>query len=95
MLQKLLVLSLLAIICAGCSGTRIADHSFYAHAESIRVLGMSIPEDDQKKVMTLVPSNVSINTMNSTPADWTSVLGVLGNILWIHSSEVVGTTNGK
>lgn len=87
----LLAIPLVAnLLVTGCSGFRKTDSSFYTHAESIRIVGYSIPGDDQKRATDLVPADGKIETIHSTPADWTSVLGIIGNILWISVTEVSG-----
>lgn len=91
-LRTLLTISVTALVLSGCSGIRKTDSSFTTHAESFRIVGYSIPGDDQARARALVPANANIVSMESTPADWTSVLGVIGNILWIHHSEISGTT---
>jgi hypothetical protein len=92
---KLLLATTVLAICVGCSGMRKTDHAFYTHAESFRVLGYSIPGDDQARARVLVPGDAEITSVRSTPADWTSLLGILGNILWIHQTEIGGTVAAK
>ena len=74
---------------------RTSDKAFYTHAESIRVLGYAIPGDDQARAHALVPAGATITSVHSTPADWTSVIGIIQNILWINGSEVAGTLPEK
>ena len=79
----------------GCSGMRKTDSTFYTHAEAFRIVGFAIPEDDQVVARRLVPPDAKIETILSTPADWKSVVGVIGNIFWIHSTRISGTLPDK
>lgn len=90
-LNHLLFVLSIMVVCSGCSGIRKSDNAFYTHAESFRVLGYSIPGDDQARARMLVPADAQIVSVRSTPADWTSVIGIIGNILWIHETEIGGT----
>ena len=92
---KLLLTASVTAICVGCSGMRKTDHAFHTHAESFRVLGYSIPGDDQARARELVPADAQIVSVRSTPADWTSLFGIIGNILWIHETEIGGTFPAK
>jgi len=93
--------SILSIAClgllvsAGCSGMRQANGQFTVHAESFRIFGFAIPADDQEVAAKLTaekfPGAVQV-TSYSTPADWTSFWGVLGNILSFHSTTISGKT---
>lgn len=69
---------------------RKTDKTFYVHAESFRMLGYSIPDNDQKRAFELVPPGATVKTVLSDPADWSSVLGIIGNVLWIHATQVSG-----
>lgn len=91
------LLTILAIVAtlSGCSGMRSADGKFAAHAESIRILGYSIPDDDQKRAAELVPPAANVVTIESSPADWTSVVGIIGNIFWPHQTTITGTVSGQ
>ena len=95
-MRILIISALVATACAvsGCSGTRSTGSSFTTHAESFRVLGYAIPDDDQKAAMALVPKGANIEYVDSTPADWHSLWGALGNIFWFHVTKVGGTVGG-
>lgn len=82
---------LISAVLAGCAGVRkTPDGTFMAHAESFRVLGYSIPYDDQIRAEQEVPSGGKVVTVDSTPADWTSVTGIIGNLLWPHQTRISG-----
>lgn len=89
-MRKLLAIMPLALLCA-CSGIRQTNNTFSTHAESFRVLGFPIPEDDQAKARSLVPQSAEIVSVHTTPADWTSLVGVLGNLFWFHQTNISGT----
>jgi len=89
--MKFCLLAAVALLVSGCSGMRKTGSTFSTHAESIRVLGMAIPGDDQAAAKKLVPVNGKIETISSTPADWTSIIGIIGNILWFHRTRITGT----
>ena len=76
----------------GCSGIRTADGHYTVHAECLRIVGFAIPCDDQAKAASLVPEGATVLTEISTPADWTSVWGVLGNLLGLHYTFIAGDT---
>jgi hypothetical protein len=83
------------LVSAGCSGMRQANGQFTVHAESFRIFGFAIPEDDQEVAAKLTaekfPGAMQV-TSYSTPADWTSFWGVLGNILSFHGTTISGKT---
>jgi hypothetical protein len=76
-----------------CSGMRETNNQFTTHAGCFRFLGNAIPEDDQASARALVPNgpNVKITSIHSTPADWTSVRGIIGNVIGLHSTTISGT----
>ena len=78
---------------SGCSGMRQSNGTFVAHAEAIRLFGFAIPADDQQAALDAVPKGATITSVQSSPADWTSLFGILGNIIGIHSTHVGGTTD--
>ena len=86
-------LALLGTVLAlsSCAGIRQTDNQFTAHAESFRIVGFSIPHDDQEAARKLVPNNATITSIHSTSADWTSISGFFGNLLWFHQTSVSGT----
>ena len=95
--KSLLVLCTAALIgAAGCSGVRTSDGAFVTHAESFRIIGFAIPEDDQAAAMKLVPEGTTITNVSSTAADWTSFWGFFGNLMGFPmnlpgTSSVIGT----
>ncbi len=89
-ITKTLLISLIFMLMS-CSGMRQTENTFYTHAESFRILGFPIPEDDQAAARALVPAGAKITTVNSTPADWKSFWGFIGNLFSFHITEVSGT----
>ena len=87
----ILISTLVLLASSGCSGIRKNGNSFTTHAESIRILGFQIPENDQEKAISLVPNGAKIDTQTTTPTDWTSLIGVISNILWIGQTQISGT----
>ena len=79
------------LLLAGCAGMREGGGSFSTHAQSFRIVGISIPHDDKAAAMDLVPANGQITTITSTPADWTSFWGFFGNLFGFHWTSVSGT----
>jgi hypothetical protein len=88
-------LCLTMLTAAGCTGFRTANGNYTVHAESFRIFGFCIPEDDQAAAAKLhaekFPGSTVITTA-STPADWTSFWGVLGNLFGFHSTIIAGKT---
>lgn len=96
MIRRSLVAASAALLLAtaGCSGMRQTENGhFTVHAESFRIFGIAIPGDDQaaaeKLVMDKFPG-ATVHTQYSTPADWTSFWGVLGNIIGFHGTSISG-----
>lgn len=79
------------LLATSCSGVRESSNTFAAHGECLRVFGFPIPRDDQQAALDKVPTGATITTVDSTPADWTSFDGILGNIIGFHSTSVSGT----
>ena len=97
MTRKLIALGLAtaALTLAGCSGMRQANGHYTVHAESFRIFGFAIPGDDQEAAAKLNAEHFgkgTIITQHSTPADWTSFWGVLGNIMGFHGTVISGKT---
>ncbi len=90
-MKKYLPLIALVGLTASCSGLRETDSTFSAHAESFRILGFAIPGEDNAMALELVPEGATIETIHSAPADWTSLLGALNNILGFSYTEISGT----
>jgi hypothetical protein len=90
-MKKILPLLLLATLSASCSGLRETDSTFTAHAESFRIFGFAIPGEDNEAAVAKVPEGATIETIRSSPADWTSVAGALNNILGFSYTEISGT----
>ena len=90
MLKKTLLL-LIAAALSACAGIRQTNNQFTTHAESLRIIGIAIPRDDQKAARDLVPEGGKITDVVSTPADWTSLIGILRNVLGFHQTSVSGT----
>lgn len=84
-------MSLVAVV-SGCAGVRQSKGTFVAHAESFRFFGVVLPEDDQQAALDQVPAGGKITNVSSTSADWTSFLGILGNVMGIHTTQIGGTT---
>ena len=92
-MKKILLLSLVTAMFSSCAGIRETNNQFTTHAECFRFFGNAIPADDQAAARALVPNgpNVKITSIHSTSADWTSVFGIIGNIIGLHSTTVSGT----
>ena len=96
---RVLLVCLFAHSLLACAGIRRTPDTFYVHAESVRVLGFAIPGDDAAAAWKLLaeeeaPAGAVIKSVTSTPADWTSLVGALGNILWIHQTTISGIIEG-
>ena len=95
MALRMITIALLAASLTACSGVRTNGNVFTTHAESIRVLGWQIPDKDQDQALALVPAGGKIDTQISSPADWTSVIGIINNILGIGQTTISGTVPAK
>lgn len=91
-LSAFTVTALLAL--TSCSGFREVDGHYTVHAESFRLFGFAIPGDDQARALEIYeeeyPGSMVV-TQHSTPADWTSVLGVLNNLFGISQTTISGS----
>ena len=81
------------LLAAGCSGIRTSGDAFTVHADSLNLIGFQIPSDDYERAKALVPAGAEVNTVTSTPSDWTSFLGVLNRILGASVTEMSGKTS--
>ena len=78
-----------------CTGMRESNGFYTVHAESFRIFGFAIPSDDQEAAAKLHAQHFNGSTITSscsTPADWTSFWGVLGNIFGFHGTVISGKT---
>lgn len=79
------------LLTVGCSGVRESSGTFAAHGEAFRIFGFAIPGDDQQAAFDRVPAGATITNVSASPADWTSVLGILNNILSFTGTRIGGT----
>jgi len=90
--KSILVVAMFALVGSiGCAGVRQTNSNFSAHAESFRIFGNAIPGDDMAAAAAQVPAGATVTSVSATPADWTSVLGVLGNVFGFHQTQISGT----
>lgn len=89
-MKKVLTLVLLAAA-TSCAGIRENGDGYTAHAECLNVLGFQIPGNDIDAAWELVPEGATVETVHSTPSDWTSVVGVLNRVLGVGVTEISGT----
>jgi len=82
-----------ALIClTACSGLRVTEEAYSAHAENFNILFLQIPGGDtQKRALELVPEGSEVKTINSTPKDTTSFIGILNRIIGIDVTFINGT----
>lgn len=90
-MKKIMALGVGTILPTGCAGMRETNNQFTTHAECFRFVGIPIPRDDQAAARALVPKGAIITDVQSTPADWNSFLGFIGNLFWFHQTTVSGT----
>ena len=86
-------LCIASLTLAACSGMREAEGMYTVHAESFRFFGIAIPHDDQATAAKMNAEHFgkgTVTSSHSTPADWTSFCGVLGNIIGFHSTSISG-----
>jgi hypothetical protein len=92
--MRILLPAFTLILVGACSGVQTADQVFVAHAESVAILGMEFPKDDLAAAEAMVPEGAEIESIRSVPDDWTSLSGILNNILGIHMTEISGVLDG-
>ena len=92
-MKNKLVFTIIALMgLSACSGMRQSGNSFTVHAESLNLVGFRIPGDDHQRASAAVPVGAQVNTVLSSPSDWTSLLGVLNRILGVSITEISGQT---
>ena len=90
--MRITALAVSFFLFGACSGIQTGDDTFVTHAESFVILGMEFPGDDLTTAEGLVPDGAKIETVNSPMADdWTSLQGILNNILGVHMTQISGT----
>jgi len=88
---KALLLATVILTLSACSGLRMTDNTFAAHAENLNILFLQIPSSDtQKRAMALVPEGATIISMEASANDLTSFAGVLNRILGVNSARIEG-----
>ncbi|UGA53632.1 membrane lipoprotein lipid attachment site-containing protein [Vibrio sp. VB16] len=93
-MKKIIFLTFAVLSLSACSGVRQTDQAFDSHAESVNFLFLQFPGGDtQERAMELVPENAEVVTVQSTPSDTTSVLGVLNRLIGIDQTKVSGTVD--
>jgi hypothetical protein len=90
-MKKIAALVFTVALLSGCAGIRQTGNQFTTHAECFRIIGIPIPADDQAAARKLVPEGATITDVSSTPADWDSFVGFIGNLFWFHQTKVSGT----
>ncbi|MEO0480238.1 MAG: tRNA modification GTPase [Planctomycetota bacterium] len=89
-ISRLFVLGMV-LLATSCSGVRSTDQTFSSHGETIRLIGWAIAGDDQQAALDHVPAGATITNVSSTPADWSSIIGVLNSIIGFNSTSIGGT----
>lgn len=88
----LVVMAMVAV--TACSGVRTTDRTYSAHAENFNILFVQIPGGDtQQRAMALVPDGGDIKTINSSPKDTSSLIGVINRLIGIDITFINGSTN--
>ena len=81
------------VILSGCSGITHNKDVYISHAESFYIIGFQVPGNTKDRVMELVPEGATVETIQSTNSDTTSVLGVLNRIIGIDYVQIGGINN--
>ncbi len=90
-LASILALILATTFLGSCAGVQVSGDTYSAHAEALVVFGYEIPGDELAAAEALVPEGATIETVYSSPDDWTSLWGVMNNILGVHYTIIGGT----
>lgn len=88
--MKTLILALLFLSLASCSGIKRSGEQFTVHAESLNLLTLQIPRDDYQAALALVPESADIQTVRSTPSDLGSLWGIVNRVFGIGYTEISG-----
>ena len=81
------------VILSGYSGITHNKDVYISHAESFYIIGSQVPGNTKDRVMELVPEGATIETIQSTNSDKTSVLGVLNRAIGIDYAQIGGINN--
>ncbi len=91
LLAVLMVAGMVACFATGCSGVRQSQGTYVAHATSFHLFGLKIPGDSLEMAEAQVPASAkSKQTIMAAPSDWTSVTGVLNNIIGFNCAAIGG-----
>jgi hypothetical protein len=94
MRQLLIAVCALALLATtSCSGLRTSENgNTVVHAECFRLFGLAIPGDDQQRATELAQQHIAGEPISqiSSPADWTSVVGIFGNLFGFHQTLITG-----
>lgn len=82
-----LALALLPLT-ASCAGAKHNGTHHTVHAESFRILGITIPSDDAPRAWEMVPDGAEVTTVRSSPSDWSSLVGILSNLFGVTYTEI-------
>jgi hypothetical protein len=58
------------------------------HAEAFNLFGMPLIGNDYDAAWSEVPAGATVHSVTSTPRDWTSVTGILNNIMGMTSTQI-------
>jgi hypothetical protein len=87
-MRKLLLPCLAVATMASCAGTRTtADHTT-SHAVAFNLFGLPLIGNDYDAAWEQVPAGATIHTVVTSPKDWTSLPGILNNIMGVTSTQV-------
>ncbi len=81
----------LLVFASSCAGTRSTGDKHMAHAEAFNFFGLQLPHDDQEAAWGMVPAGADVNTVATSPRDWTSFIGALSSIIGFTATQVEWT----
>lgn len=91
LLTLLVVLAMVSPLLVSCAGVRTGKGTYVAHATAFHFFSFKIPADALEMAEEQVPANAKTKqTIAAAPSDWTSVSGILNNILSFNCAAIGG-----
>ena len=88
-MRKLLLPCLVIASMASCAGTRTAEGGHTtSHATAFNIFGLPLIGNDYDAAWEQVPDGATVHSVGTSPRDWTSVPGILNNIMGVTSTQV-------
>ncbi|HXE96890.1 MAG TPA: hypothetical protein VN642_10820 [Dongiaceae bacterium] len=89
------VLAVSLLMLTGCAELHQHQGRFAATGSSANILFFQIPQDPILSAQEKVPAGAAITNVNSTPNDWTTLLGFFNRLFGVGLVQIGGTTGAQ